>query len=402
MHGSVEQRDGIATAPYFDGLVIYETLTGRLFHLNHTAARAWSLLREGGREATIVDDLAREHGSDAAAVQRDLEAFVAALHEAGLLGSHGTVDRHALVAADLPAGSPALDAVYRVGEVAVRVVCHPAGVAAAFAPLAAPAMASEDTVPEVCLTLHHDGGAFVLARDGCVIDRLATAPVARWAVVRQLVSAGSRRSWLALLHAGAVATPKGCLLLCGDSGAGKSTLLAGLLHAGLGFVADDIVPLEKGTRLIRPVPLAISIKSGSWFAIGALFPELAEAPVVRLGARRMRYLWPRNGTASAHAAGRPAAAVLFPRHAKGAPVKLTRLDQLRSLTLLGEGGSILPSTDDGLAEFLAWWRSIAAYEISYGCLEDAVRVVRSRWGMLHRSHDASAIAVPPPAFEPEP
>lgn len=398
MHGFVEQPDGIATAPYSDGVVIYETLTGRLFHLNHTAARAWFLLREGGCEAAIVSDLAREHGSDAAAVQRDLEAFVAALHEAGLLRPRATVDLDAIVAADLPEGSPALDAAYRVGEVAVRVVCYPASVAATFVPLAAPAMVTEGTAPEVCLTLYRDSGAFVLARDGHVIDRLATAPTARWALVRQLVSAGSRCSWLALLHAGAVATPTGCLLLCGDSGAGKSTLLAGLLNAGFGFVADDIVPLEKGTRLIRPVPLAISIKQGSWPTIGALFPELAEASVVRLGARRMRYLWPRSGTASADTAGRPAAAVLFPRYEKGTPVKLTRLDQLRSLTLLGEGGSILPPTDAGLAEFLEWWRCLAAYEISYGCLDDAIRMVRSLWGTIHRPHDELAIAVPPPAF----
>jgi len=401
MHGFVDQPDRIATAPYCDGAVIYETLTGRLFHLNHTAARAWFLLREGGRDVAIISDLAQEHGSDAAAVQRDLEAFVASAREAGLLRPRGTADLNVSVAADLPKGSPALDAVYRVGEVAVRVVCYPVNVAAAFAPLAAPAMVTDGTAPEVCLTLYRDRGAFVLARDGHVIDRLATAPVARWAVVRQLVSVGSRRSWLALLHAGAVATPTGCLLICGDSGAGKSTLLAGLLNAGLGFVADDIVPLEKGTRLIRPVPLAISIKPGSWPTIGALFPELAEASVVRLGARRMRYLWPRSGTASADAAGHPATAVLFPRYAKGTPAKLTRLDPLHSLTLLGEGGSILPPTDAGLAEFLEWWRCLAAYEISYGCLDDAVRVVRSLWGTVHRPHDELASAVPPPVFGPE-
>lgn len=401
MHGSVEQPDRIATAPYADGVVIYETLTGRLFHLNHTAARAWYSLREGGREAAIAGDLARAHGSDEAAVQRDIGAFVAALREAGLLRSRCAADRHTVAAADLPKGSPAHDAAYRVGEVAVRVVCYSAGVAAAFAPLAAPAMATEGTAPEVCLTLYRESGAFVLARDGHVIERLATAPVARWAVVRQLVSAGNRRPWLALLHAGAVATPTGCLLLCGDSGAGKSTLLAGLLHAGFGFVADDIVPLEKGSGLIRPVPLAISIKAGSWPTIGALFPELAEAPVVRLGARKMRYLWPGNGTASADADGRPAAAVLFPRYAKDAPVTLTRLDELRSLALLGEGGSILPSTDAGLAEFLAWWRPLAAYEICYGCLDDAVRVVRSLWATPHRPIDEPAIAAPPPVLGPE-
>src|SRR5262245_61757424 len=125
MHGFVEQPDRFATAPYSDGVVIYDPLTGRLFHLNRTAARAWSLLREGGREEAIVAEFAREHGSDASAVQRDVETFVAALREAGLLKSRQTADRHTIVAAAPPGGSPALDAVYRIGEIAVRVVCYP-------------------------------------------------------------------------------------------------------------------------------------------------------------------------------------------------------------------------------------------------------------------------------------
>ena len=37
------------------------------------------------------------------------------------------------------------------------------------------------------------------------------------------------------------------------------SLLAGLVHAGFPFVADDIVPLEEGSGLVWPVPLAISI-----------------------------------------------------------------------------------------------------------------------------------------------
>src|SRR4029453_1740609 len=156
-----------------------------------------------------------------------------------------------------PAGPPALVAVYQVGEVAVRVMCYPDDVAAAFVPLAAPARVPDDAACEGCLALFRDRGTFVLTRDDRVVERLDTAPAARWALVRQLGSTAGRGPCLALLSSRAITTPAGCLLICGDSGAGKSTLLAGLIHGGFAFVADDIVRLEQGRGLIPPVRLAI-------------------------------------------------------------------------------------------------------------------------------------------------
>jgi hypothetical protein len=225
--------------------------------------------------------------------------------------------------------------------------------------------------------LFRAGEIFVLTRDDQVVDQLDTAPAARWAMVRQLVSVGTHRSWLALLHAGAVATPAGGLLLSGDSGAGKSSLLAGLVHAGFPLVADDIVPLEERSGLVWPVRLAISIKNGSWPVIGSLFPELADAPVISFGGRAMRFLWPNTRAVAADSAGYPAAAVLFPRYLKDAPAELTRFDPAQSLILLGEGGSLLPTTDSGLTEFPAWWGRLPAYRLSYGRLEEAAAAVRA-------------------------
>ena len=258
------------------------------------------------------------------------------------------------------------------------------------APLAAPTMVPDGTSARARLALFRARDAFVLTYDDRLVDRLDTAPAARWALVRQLVSAARSRPWLALLHAGAIALPASCLLLCGDSGAGKSSLLAGLVHAGFPFVADDILPLEAGSKLVQPVPLAISIKRGSWPAIGLLFPELADAPVVRFGGRTMRYLWPGAGAVAVDSGGYAAAAALFPQYVKDAPVMLTRLDPARSLALLGEGGSVLPTTDAGLADFVAWWSQLPAYQLSYGRLEDAVASVRALSGRFYEDHIGAA------------
>jgi hypothetical protein len=378
----------IGTAPFLDGVVVHDGRTGRLFQLNHTAAQVWRSLRDGDPEDAILGTLARAHGLDPVAVRGDLEAFAQAVRSAGLLGP-GEVRKEGVVLRP-PRERPALDAAYRLGEIAVRVTCYPADIATAFAPLAAPALAANGVLPQARLALFSARGGFVLTCDDRVVDCLDTPPAARWAMVRQLVSTSTRRSWLALLHAGAVASPAGCVLLCGDSGAGKSSLLAGLVHAGFPFMADDIVPLEGGSRLVWPVPLAISIKNGSWPVIGALFPELADAPEIYFGARRMRFFWPECRAVDADAPGHPAAAVLFPRYLKDAPVALTRLDPAQSLTLLGEGGSLLPTTDAGLAEFLMWWGRLPAYQLAYGRLDEAVAAVRVLTDGLRAGHNGVA------------
>lgn len=386
----------IGTAAFLDGAVVHDGRTGRLFQLNRTAAQIWRSLWQGEHEEVIVRALARAHGADPAAVRHDLEAFVEAAQSAGLLGPSAADEDDGGAELRPPRGTPALDGAYRVGEVVVRVTCYPTDIAAAFAPLAAPAMVPDVSLAQARLALFRARGAFVLTCDDRVVDRLDTAPAARWAIVRQLVWVARRRPWLALLHAGAIALPPGCLLLCGDSGAGKSSLLAGLVHAGFPFVADDIVPLEEGSGLVWPVPLAISLKNGSWPALSSLFPELARAPIVRFGGRTMRYLWPDARAVAVDSAGYPAAAVLFPRYVKDGPVMLTRLESARALALLGEGGSVLPATDAGLAEFLAWWGRLPAYQLSYGSLEEAVAAVRALSDGLCPERDgvASGVAAP--------
>ena len=367
-------REGVAVAPFGDGGVIYDAATGRLFLINRAAMRVWHILRRAGAaEAAAV--LASSDAVDVSTARRDVGMFVNALRDAGLLERPEPRGSSAMVRLDPPRRQPALEAVYRLGEASTRIVCYSTEVAESFAPLAAPAILSEDAAGESTLVLFRRRGLFMLVRDGRLVDRLQTAPLARWALVRQLVAAGQRRNWLALLHAGAVTTPRGCLLICGDSGAGKSTLLAGLVHAGFAFVSDDILPLEAGSHLAWPVRLAISVKEGSWPVVDPLFPELAAAPVVRLGSRTMRYFWPGSRVIASESVGHPISAILFPRYVEGTSPSLTPLGLDRALVLLGEGGSILPETDAGLVEFLAWLERVPTYELTYGRLEDAIRTI---------------------------
>ncbi len=365
----------VASAPFEDGAVLHDSRTGRLFVVNPWAASALKALRIGARTDDIVGTVTRHAGIDPITAERDLQAFVDDLRKENLLQSCEPEAPPEIEAPKPPDGRPALETTYRLGERTIRVVCHPEDVARAFDQLASPCALANDAPADTHLTLVQHEGAFVLVENERVIDRVSNARSARWALVRELVGEGRGRPWLALLHASAVLTPRGCLLLCGESGAGKSTLLTGLVHAGFPFVADDIALLERGTGLVWPTPLAISVKENSWPLVSKFFPKLTEAPIVRFGDRTMRHVFPDRADIAADA-GQKVAAVLFVHYGENATTVLDPLDTKESLRRLGQGGSILPDTDDGLEEFLQRWQRIPAWQLTYGVLGDAISQLR--------------------------
>ena len=84
-----------------------------------------------------------------------------------------------------------------------------------------------------------------------------------------------------LIHAAAVASPLGAILLPAPSGAGKSTLAAALVLSGLSYLTDDIAALRLTSPEIRAFPKPIALKTGGWRALcdhdEALLPRPLEA-----------------------------------------------------------------------------------------------------------------------------
>jgi hypothetical protein len=104
---------------------------------------------------------------------------------------------------------------------------------------------------------------------------LATHPLATIALMELM-----ERHGRFALHAGCLAAANGDgVLLAGPSGAGKSTLTLALARAGMRFLGDDVVFIERpahgpGARL-RALGFADTIGLGTFAA--ARFPELAAA-----------------------------------------------------------------------------------------------------------------------------
>jgi hypothetical protein len=73
------------------------------------------------------------------------------------------------------------------------------------------------------------------------------------------------------VHAGALSSPRGVVLLAGRSGSGKTTLSVSLALCGLGLLSDELAVIETETGRVLPYRRSIHVREET---VG-LVPELA-------------------------------------------------------------------------------------------------------------------------------
>jgi len=109
------------------------------------------------------------------------------------------------------------------------------------------------------LRLDADGGSLLLT-DGAG-ERWdvsgGDAPLSSHLEYRLVNEAIRRDSGRWILHAGAVAGPRGTCLVIGESGAGKTSLTLWLWAHGLRLATDDLCPLVRGTLVPEVFPRAL-------------------------------------------------------------------------------------------------------------------------------------------------
>ena len=177
--------------------------------------------------------------------------------------------------------------------------------------------------------------------------------------------------WLALLHAGACAVPSGCIVFPAASGSGKTTLAAVLMRSGFSFHADDSVGIERGTRLVPPMPFALAIREGSWPIVGARCPGFEQiAPVTRFG-QQVRFLTPGPQVGAV-----PAVALVFPRYEPGSETQVTPLEPIEALVALKEAGFWVEHTRESIQAFLDWIEALPRYRMVYSDVDEAVGFFR--------------------------
>jgi hypothetical protein len=177
------------------------------------------------------------------------------------------------------------------------------------------------------------------------------------------------------LHAAALGRDDRILILSGDPGAGKTTLTLALVHAGFGFVADDVTLLDSTGRAVG-LPFAPSVKAGAWSILAEYCPDLAVAPIFRRpDRRRVRYPVVKEFVPPSP---RPIGWVVVLRRGAGAKARLEPIDPAGALRGLlngafARGGEMTDAAFDVLARVVGL---AEVYALTYSNLEDAVALIR--------------------------
>ncbi|HEX6142329.1 MAG TPA: PqqD family peptide modification chaperone [Geminicoccaceae bacterium] len=344
----------------------------QLLILNQSARCLFEALSAGAAPEDLAAILVGRYGIDEGHAARDVAATLAQWASAGAL--EGGRRPAAVPPAPAPPDRPArFSEVYAFGGHPVRVEVDDPVLAAPLGrllgPLQAPDHAAPVEVPAVRAVQVPDG-SFAIRLGRGEIRRAPDHDLALGEIINALIDhfhPGVR--WLAIIHASAVLAAGGAVVMAAPSGSGKSTLCAALTQSGHRYMSDDVVPLA-ADGLAYPMPLAQSLKRGSWHVLAGRVPGLPD-PDDRAPGRETEHY---RAVDPAMIAGRPAeiAAFVVPRYAPGAALQHRELDPFSTFTHLIRARSWASLQRDDLERLLGVIHKTSRFELVYGSLDEAI------------------------------
>jgi Coenzyme PQQ synthesis protein D (PqqD) len=370
--------DHVQSIP-FDGHLVLVRDDCEVIVLNETAHLIWNEIARGAAAAEVARGIADRFAVPSERALADVEAALADWRARGLI-EHRPSDRPSAARRRRrkrpPSSGFTADCTYALQGRSIRFRFRDPDVEDLIRPLLTPWEVSEAAACEV-IDLYRDGADHVIAADGAEIgrDRFAEEMLGL-AMGRVLEASYPDARWLAVFHAGAVADPRHAIVMPGVSGSGKSTLTAALVHTGLRYLSDDVVPLDGRTSRVLPVPLASSVKQGSWPVLAARFPDLDRLPTYCAAGRARRYLDLSASARDITGRGMPVRALVFPRYRQLGPTQLEALRPGQALERLLQAHCWISLDRADLAGTLRWVLATPAYSLQYNAIEEAIAIVR--------------------------
>ena len=408
--------------------ILFCQTTNRLFYLNTTAAFLWCCLEEGLDLRETADALSEQFGVTPEDAGKDIAACLAdwqahrflsqpALEEAS--GGHaGAADpppssTTAVAATEIPHPSADLPVQSRPNATDSRLIAaqpEPATIistpcesqreyqigarrlhvrfpSSTSHALVHPVLAHlEETAPPAApgqpsatLEIGWNGRDYTLSRNRQELEQhIPTSGLAPSVVRHALLTAYERSGCLVAIHAAAVGSSGGCLLLPGAPGSGKSTLAAALMAEDVACLTDELVLLFKDQH-VQPVPVSLGLKAGSWPLLRHHYPELTTLPVHhQADGTEVRYLPPSEKGSSRwnHTTVR---AIVFPQWVPVAPYALTKIGTAQTLYRIAEAGYALPGTLDAsvLTQLIDWLNPIDCFTLGVRDLDTATAQIKT-------------------------
>jgi hypothetical protein len=365
-----------------DSWVLCQPDVDRLVVLNATGKTVWDLLGRGFGQQEIASAFAQHFGLPADRALRDVRMVIGGLEEAGFLarppGEAGTEG----CSLSTPATGPAIQSganvhcgTFQFGDRRVQMHSTLADIGSAYFSRFRH-RALDDSVDADVLEFSGGPRGYRLTFQGAIAaDVSSLAELIGRAHELFLSWEHPTIGFLAYFHAAAVSRGGQSVLLPGVSGTGKSTLTGYLAGHGFAYLGDDCVAMARGDWSLRPLPTCLSLKSGSWPILTALYPRLPDHPTLQCHGRDVRYVEP----GQAQHAGSAPSVIMFPTYAKRGDTHLNALAPLQTMTRLLETNTDLhrPATEATLVEFLQFVEQTPAYELVYKDLPSAKAVIEA-------------------------
>ncbi len=221
---------------------------------------------------------------------------------------------------------------------------------------------------------------FLIVIDGVIGELANSVEYAVLMAFRELDKLhGSREDWLILLHAAGVSWGNDGIIIPAASGSGKSTLSAALIRHGFHFINDDIIPVERSTHKLIPLPISLCIKSGSWDPLLPYYPELPELRAYDRYGIKTKFLPPpkdkhRQTTYQARY-------LIIPHYEPGSDHHLESVSTVEGLQTIINGNSQLhqrpnqPLIPGKIEELTNWISQLNCFRLRYSHLDTAIEMI---------------------------
>jgi hypothetical protein len=353
--------------------VLFNEANGTLHRLNEAAARNWCALEAGWGWERIAADAAAARGIGTDMAMAELRELAAHWIGEGLLRD----------TAEASATGPRLDSAnfafrsrdYRLLDTVVRLRFGDDALEALIEPAFAHIeVDSAGLTPAATITIFRIlKWYYIFAGDDLLLLSDTQRELVPKLKAEMMTRAIVGHDHVLHLHSAAVMLADRLVLFPAPSGSGKSVLAARLLSLGAVYFSDETVLLRRdGT--VRPVPTALSVKTGGLALLAAHFPELCDlAEHDREDGVTVRYLPPPSASLpSPERAARPTL-VVFPRHVPRGAVQSRPLPPADALgRLLGECLAIPRRLDtEAVATIIETVERAACFDLVTGDLDTA-------------------------------
>ncbi len=378
-------------------LILYDELTKQLLRNNPTAAVIWQGLNAGFSRQEIISIISKKTKVAVDQITHDMNNAISQWQSIGLLGSDrqptarhsktGTTKQpldiidYSKFVPQLPSDSPEFR--FRILDTNFRLIVPTMNELRLVTPMLKHLSMTDETKYCAKLSIVHFDGRYLLLHDKKCVDWCADifgiSPMLHGSAV---VIAYERAHSLIGVHAAAVTYRGKCILIPAPSGSGKSTLTAALLGSGFSHCADDLVLLTAAPIYMRPVPVAIGLKAGSWKILASYHPNIALLPThSRSDGKQVRFLIPApDKIVPMESQSLPIDYIVFPQFLNGGNGSvLNEISSAEGLCRLAEAGYEIQGemTAENVKQLVDWIATIPCYGLRFSQLNDAVLKIKS-------------------------